>query len=544
VLMVSGRMTGSIRATLSSMDITTLAITVSLPGTALALLFVIFALYRRERGLTVYAAGFLAAVAGCILFVAQGTLPRIPGYILPNVLMLFFQLSLAWGLHVNARLIPAWPRRFSIYMTAWLATVIAATLVIDSFLLRAVLFSCFIIIAAAEFLIAFARIKPALSRVVRLTAWSITLMFILMHVLRIALLLMDSSGLTRLLDNQFVNLYTFAFSAFFSILWAGLILLVDSADLMEQLGRRNKALEELATSDQLTGLNNRRSLDAKLAAEMERSNRYHEALSIIMFDIDHFKHVNDTWGHPVGDDVLKQMARIAASLVRGPDDLFRWGGEEFLIVAPHTDLQGALVLAEKLRAAIEMDTFPSVGTLTASFGVAELRPAEDSEDWFKRVDQALYRAKNNGRNRVVGFGAMDALPVASVRIEWRSEWSSGNRVIDDEHRVLLELSNSLLDLSFSENNGADWMPGMEALLDHVVAHFADEEKILSELRYPGVVSHSHLHRDLVQKSLELAARVNAGDCSAAQLFDFLVNQVVVGHMIKADSVFFEYTKGR
>jgi len=526
------------------MEITTLSFTVALVGTALALLLIIFALYRKERGLTVYATGFLAAVVGFMLFAAQGMLPSFFGFILANMLALFFQLSLAWGLRINSMLAPAWPRRFHAYLLAWLAAFSLATIAFDSFILRSVLFSGFVIIAAVEFLVAFTRIKPALSKLVCRSAWIVTLIFSLLHALRIALLLTDSSDVIRLMDNRLVNVYTFTFTAFFAILWAGLILLIDVADLFEELGRRNKTLEEFATSDQLTGLNNRRSLDAKLDAEMERSNRYHEALSIIMFDIDHFKNVNDTWGHAVGDDVLKQMSSIASALVRGPDDLFRWGGEEFLIVAPHTDLQGAIVLAEKLRLAIESDTFPTVGTLTASFGVAELRPAEDREEWFKRVDQALYRSKNNGRNRVTGFGAQESLPVASVRIAWRSEWSSGNRVIDDEHRVLLELSNSLLDLSLSENNGTDWMPGMEALLEHVVAHFADEEKILSDLGYPGVVSHSHLHRDLVQKSSELATRVNAGDCSATQLFDFLVNQVVVGHMVKADSVFFEYTRGR
>jgi len=526
------------------MEIKALSFTVALVGTALALLFVIFALYRKERGLTVYAAGFIAAVAGFILLAAQGTLPRFLGFIVANMLILFFQLSLAWGLRINAKLDTRWPRRYSVYLTIWFAAITLATMVFDSFMLRSVLFSVFIIISAVEFLVAFSLIKPALSRLVSRSAWMMTLSFSLLHTIRIVLLLTSSGELSGLMDNQFVNVYTFAFTALFAVLWAGLILLVDIADLSEELGRRNKTLEDLATSDQLTGLNNRRSLDAMLAAEMERSSRYHESLSIIMFDVDHFKNINDTWGHAVGDEVLKQISRIATALVRGPDDLFRWGGEEFLIVAPHTDLQGAIVLAEKLRQAIEGDTFPSVGALTASFGVAEHRPAEDCEDCFKRVDQALYRAKNNGRNRVVGFGATEALPVASVRIEWRSEWSSGNRAIDDGHRVLLELSNSLLDLSLAEKNGAELMPGMEALLDHVVTHFSDEEKILSELGYPGVVAHAHLHRDLVQQSLDLARRVNAGDCSAAQLFDFLVNQVVVGHMIKADSVFFEYTKGR
>jgi hypothetical protein len=95
------------------MDIITLSFTVALVGTALALLLVLFALYRRERGLTVYAAGFLAAVAGITLFVVHGVLPRFLGFILSSMLILFFQLSLAWGLRINAKLVPAWPRRFS-----------------------------------------------------------------------------------------------------------------------------------------------------------------------------------------------------------------------------------------------------------------------------------------------------------------------------------------------------------------------------------------------------------------------------------------------
>lgn len=524
------------------MDTKTLSFTVALVGTALALLIVIFAVYRKERGLSIYAAGFLAAVVGFVLFVAQALLPRSMGNILANMLIMFFQLSLAWGLRVHSRLGSGWPRRFWLYLLMWLLALVVLTAAFDSFALRAILFSAFIILAAVEFLVAFTRIQPAISKIVNRTVWSITLSFCLLHAVRIVLLTVYSSGQTRLMDNTFVSIYTFTFTAFFAILWAGLILLIDVADLFEQLGCKNKALELMATSDKLTGLKNRHSLDARLESEIERSIRYSEPLSIILFDIDHFKRVNDTWGHPAGDEVLKQMARIASTRLRGPDDLYRWGGEEFLVVAPHTDLQGALALAEKLRAAIEADTFPSVGTLTASFGAAEFQSAEDCDAWFKRVDQALYRAKNTGRNRVVGFGEQESMPVASVRIAWRSDWSSGNRVIDDEHRRLLELSNGLLDISLSEKDNEEWMPGMEALLEHVVAHFAHEEKILSELGYPDLAGHSVLHRDLVQKSLTLAARLRTGTGSATELFDFLVNQVVVGHMIKADSVFFEYTR--
>jgi hypothetical protein len=143
------------------------------------------------------------------------------------------------------------------YLTTWLVAITMTTQAIDSTTLRSILFSVFIIINTAEFMVAFTRIKPILSSLVCRSAWIVTVTFSLLHVSRIALLLTTARGLARLTDNQFVNVYTFIFTSFFAILWAGLILLIDVADLFGQLGRRNRTLEELATSDQLTGLNNR-----------------------------------------------------------------------------------------------------------------------------------------------------------------------------------------------------------------------------------------------------------------------------------------------
>jgi diguanylate cyclase (GGDEF)-like protein/hemerythrin-like metal-binding protein len=328
-----------------------------------------------------------------------------------------------------------------------------------------------------------------------------------------------------------------------------LVFVIDAAGFMAQLENKNRILQDLATSDELTGLSNRHRLDTILASEMERSSRYREPLSIIMFDIDNFKHINDTWGHQAGDKVLQQFAEITKKLIREPDNLFRWGGEEFILLAPHTDLHGAIALAEKLRAALEAGMFAGVGSVTASFGVAEwLRPGnrdsppENREDWFKRVDQALYRAKNTGRNRVVGFGAEDAMPLARVNIDWRQDWESGNRLIDDEHRTLLDLSNNLLDVSMSGSTKLEILGAVDALIGHVAAHFADEEKILEEAAYPELAMHADLHKALVQAALDLRSNVETGTVDAGTLFDFLVDQVVVGHMINADMKFFEFTK--
>lgn len=163
-----------------------------------------------------------------------------------------------------------------------------------------------------------------------------------------------------------------------------------------------KIVESLAITDRLTGLYNRLKLDQVLDYETIQSKRYNSALSVILIDVDHFKNVNDTHGHQAGDIVLKEVASILLTYGRKSDTIGRWGGEEFLIVLPNTDLAGAMSAAEKIRCAIEEYSFSVVGKKTASFGVAQLLIVENMDSLIERADKALYRAKSGGRNRVVG----------------------------------------------------------------------------------------------------------------------------------------------
>lgn len=163
-----------------------------------------------------------------------------------------------------------------------------------------------------------------------------------------------------------------------------------------------KRAEELAITDRLTGLYNRLKLDEVLNYEIAQTRRYETPLSIIIIDIDHFKSVNDTYGHQTGDMVLKEAAQILRSCSRASDTSGRWGGEEFLIILPNTNLSGALEAAEKIRTAIENHSFSVVGQKTASFGVSEVLANENEDSFIERADQALYRAKTGGRNQVVG----------------------------------------------------------------------------------------------------------------------------------------------
>lgn len=160
-----------------------------------------------------------------------------------------------------------------------------------------------------------------------------------------------------------------------------------------------------ALQDPLTGVNNRSSLERSLQREVSLAHRHGSSLALIVLDIDRFKSVNDRFGHLIGDCVLRDVASCAGSCIRSTDMLFRYGGEEFVILLSNTGRDGALLLAERIRATIQQlcCSYGDNTTLgiTVSAGVACLRPEEDGAVMFERADQAMYRAKKAGRNRVV-----------------------------------------------------------------------------------------------------------------------------------------------
>ncbi len=168
----------------------------------------------------------------------------------------------------------------------------------------------------------------------------------------------------------------------------------------QELLEKNRQLEIMSITDRLTGLYNRHKLDAVLNAELARCQRYDGVFSLILLDVDHFKLVNDQFGHPVGDQVLLAIASLLQENKRNADTLGRWGGEEFMLICPDTPSDGALQFAEKLRLAVAGYGDPAVGQVTASFGVATFRSGDSVKEIVSRTDQALYCSKHKGRNRV------------------------------------------------------------------------------------------------------------------------------------------------
>jgi len=167
-----------------------------------------------------------------------------------------------------------------------------------------------------------------------------------------------------------------------------------------QLNKYNKKLKQISITDKLTGIYNRVKLDSVLLYEKDIFYRFKRPVSIILFDLDDFKLVNDNFGHQVGDDVLKEISKVILNVKRKTDTFGRWGGEEFLIICHETSLNGAKKLAEKFRKGIESHGFKTIKSQTASFGVATFEEGDSVEKVFSKVDKKLYEAKNSGKNVV------------------------------------------------------------------------------------------------------------------------------------------------
>lgn len=170
---------------------------------------------------------------------------------------------------------------------------------------------------------------------------------------------------------------------------------------VDELYSMTNALEEKASKDTLTGINNRENFEDIFGIQITNAHQYSQPLSLIIFDVDHFKAVNDTYGHQMGDLILRDMVELVARNLKKGDVFARWGGEEFVILTPSTDIAGASNLAENLRMLVQSHRFNGLDEkITLSFGIAQLDENDDKKTLFQKADAALYEAKKKGRNRV------------------------------------------------------------------------------------------------------------------------------------------------
>ena len=189
-----------------------------------------------------------------------------------------------------------------------------------------------------------------------------------------------------------------------TVIFFSFLALITPTFIGARIIRRGEVLRQMmirqSEEDYLTGFYNRRRGTELLESEIQRATRYNTAFSVILADVDHFKAINDQLGHQAGDEALTRIADVIRSSVRVTDLVGRWGGEEFLIISPETDIVGSFSLAEKMRAGLESADLGKIGHQTASFGVTAFASGDDIEDIIARVDAGLYAAKQGGRNRV------------------------------------------------------------------------------------------------------------------------------------------------
>lgn len=293
-------------------------------------------------------------------------------------------------------------------------------------------------------------------------------------------------------------------------------------------------LRRQAIRDELTGIYNRHHLEAMISREMDRADRFLKPFSILIFDLDHFKRVNDTYGHHKGDEILQTISRFAERNIRVTDTLFRMGGEEFLIMLPETGLEGALILGEKLRSGLEALVHPDLGHQTVSFGAGERMRGESFRYLFKRTDQALYRAKEQGRNRVEGSRQADPLPLSFLLLNMQKDWEWGNAEIDGDHQALFKRMNSLWEAHFRKKEGEGLGAQARELLDFMESHFQREEAVLEEEGYLDLEGHKAIHQKLRTRCRKFLELYMKGEIREAAFLSYLSDEGILDHLILED----------
>ncbi|WDF93451.1 diguanylate cyclase domain-containing protein [Aeromonas dhakensis] len=313
-------------------------------------------------------------------------------------------------------------------------------------------------------------------------------------------------------------------------------------DITERAARE-EMMRRLAFYDPLTNLPNRRLLQQRLKEVMEGKVAQ---LALLFIDLDHFKPINDTFGHETGDVLLNMVAERMRHCVRERDLVARLGGDEFVILLPDTGDEALTVadhLHQRLRHPFRIDEEQEL-RISSSIGVA-LYPehGSDPKTLMHHADQAMYQAKGRGRGRVCLYTA--GLDPEQGSLVWQSSHECGHPRIDAEHRQLFVLTNRLLEhMKDHQDHPALFLECMENLFDVARHHFTFEEQVLAELGYPEFTSHQQDHQLLLQKADQLMTAARAGTLGNDELLNFIIQELVVGHMSQADRRYFPLMKGR
>ncbi len=302
---------------------------------------------------------------------------------------------------------------------------------------------------------------------------------------------------------------------------------------------KSKILFEMATKDALTGAYNRNYFTDAFDKKASEARRTGNPFSIILLDVDHFKSINDQYGHLKGDYVLKEIASILKENLRESDVVCRWGGEEFIVLCLNTDLEKANIVSEKLRRAIETQKFKGVYRITVSVGVTQWLEDDKRDTVLKRVDNSLYLAKLTGRNKVVSEEGIEILQDGKpISIEWGPFFRSGHALLDLEHRTLIGLVNEIINNSLTKDDEYICHALFDKLIEDVALHFKNEENLLEAVGYSNLRYHKELHEKLINDTRIVREKLQKRELSSLEAARHIVQDLVVGHIVKDDFDFF------
>lgn len=325
-------------------------------------------------------------------------------------------------------------------------------------------------------------------------------------------------------------------------------------ELAKQLEIERDYAQKNSITDALTNLYNRRFFDDSLKKEFFRMKRTNLPLSLIILDIDYFKKYNDTYGHQGGDECLKKIAETIKTIIqRTTDFVTRYGGEEFAIILPETNSNSALKMAEKVRKAVENLKIPHMSStvknsVTISLGVATVYKdtVTAPEQIITLADIALYNAKESGRNKtnVAVINLLNSNTSSHINLIWDKNDESGNILIDEEHKTLLNISNRLINAMTNKYSKDECIIIIKELIDSLTLHFNDEEELFMKTSYPLGKYHKNLHEELIKKSRVILKKYEDEDLTLKELIDFLVYDVIEHHLVVEDKTFFPFVSSK
>lgn len=496
---------------------------------------------RKEKYLLYYLLTFVTLTITYTLFLFQKSFPDWFSFVFMNILVALSQIFIVFSVRVLYKLKP-FKNRFLLLIVLLVVALIFFTYFNFSLSYRVISLSVYMAINLIDLLLVTNKNKKNVDSNINKIISTVLVISSFVWLTRIVFALTADVQAKYLVD-QGVSTAAYYLIAMVTVsIWFSLFIWLDSTQSVNIIEQKNIELSELALVDNLTNLSNRHYFDHDIEFLIATTIRNKSKLTMLMIDLDRFKLVNDTFGHLVGDNVLKQTAQILKNSVRATDRVYRWGGEEFIVITPETSNSQATLVAEKICQNFREARFDVIGSITVSIGLSSYDVSESINDWINRADLSLYQAKQSGRNKWVAWLDDEQLPVHFSRFIWKAEYESGNNEIDNDHKLLVEYVNHLHDLIVYQSSIDTIREHILKMNKHIQNHFVHEEAVLLKFNFEDRLEHRAIHQRILSEYEIIVKKAINGDISLGAIMSYLVEKVLLGHILNDDKQFFDLIK--